>query len=115
LSQRKVFPPPEGDTDALPSVPPWQLTGLTSDAVQLSTLTVKTTSSLTVHPSAVTTVKRRVTDGVVTLTVVVRAFGELMVADPDPGTTLQVVELTLSAGLGVATPVTVKGDPEHWV
>src|ERR1051326_5261938 len=70
--------------------------------------TVKTTSSLLLQPKAVSTVRRNVTDGLLTLTVVVKEPGVLMVAVPDPGTTLQVVVVTLSPGAGVAVPETVK-------
>ena len=68
--------------------------------------TFNTTSSKTVHPKAVFTVKRKVAGNEVTVTPLVRDVREAMSAAPE--TTLHAVLLIASPGLGVAAPVTEK-------
>ena len=67
-----------------------------------SGLTVRITSSVTVHPLVVSTVNRRVAEGEVTVAVVLRLSAAAMEAVPD--TTDHVVEVIVSPGLGVAVP-----------
>ena len=68
--------------------------------------TVNSTSSKTVQPKAVFTVKRKVAGDVVTVIPLVTFVGEEIVAAPE--VTLHAVLVTASPGLGVAAPVTEK-------
>ena len=71
--------------------------------------TVNTTSSETIHPRIVVTVKRKVAGEPVTVILLVADEGAAMVAAPE--TTLHTALLIASPGLGVAAPVTEKLPP----